>query len=271
MPTARVNGVTLHYEDVGEGPAIILLHGYTGSHQDWAAQIPVLSGRYRVIAVDQRGHAQSEAPSSAADYSVKIMAEDAHALLKHLGIGKSAIMGHSMGGFMALELVLKYPDVVTALVLVDTSSGEFERVPDFAEIRARLDELARTEGLNAAFEYNAEHNPAVKEQYERHPERREISRQKVLQTSVDGYIYVSRSFGEWEPLTPRLSEIRVPTLIVVGDEDIAFHRASKVMKESIAGAELVTLAGSGHSPHEEVPDAFNNVVLGFLDGLKLSE
>lgn len=270
MPTATVNGVRLCYEDVGEGPALLLLHGYTGSHRDWAAQVPVLSQRYRVIALDQRGHADSEAPSSASDYSVKIMAEDARALLGHLAIEKSVIMGHSMGGFMALELVLKYPDLVSALVLVDTSSGEFERVPNFAEIRARLDELARTEGLNAAFEYNAEHNPTTKEQFERHPERREISRQKVLQTSVDGYVYVARSFGQWDPVTPRLPEIKVPALIVVGEEDTAFHRPSRLMEESIAGSRLVTFAGSGHSPHEEVPDAFNEVVVGFLDGLRLA-
>lgn len=271
MPIATVNGVQIYHEVSGDGPAIIALHGYTGNHNDWAAQVPVLSQKYRVITMDQRGHGQSEAPSSADNYSVKIMAEDAYSLLKHLGIEGACIMGHSMGGFMALELVLKYPELVSALVLVDTSSGEFERVPGFAELRAKLDELARTEGMEAAFEYNAAHNPTTREHFEKHPERREVSRQKMLQTSVDAYVYVAASFGRWESLTPRLSEIEVPTLIVVGDEDAAFIKPSRVMEESIDNAKLVIMPGSGHSPHEEVPEAFNEVILNFLDGLKLAK
>lgn len=269
MPTATVNGVRLFYEDLGEGPAIILLHGYTGSHKDWAAQIPVLAEKYRVIAMDHRGHGKSAAPSSASDYSVKIMAEDARGLLRHLGIDRSCIVGHSMGGFMAFELVLEYPDMVSALALVDTSSGEFERAPGYAELRTQLDELARTEGMEAAFEHNAAHNPMTREHFEKHPERREISKQKMLETSVDGYVYVANSFSRWESLTPRLAEIKVPTLIVVGDEDAPFIKPSRIMKDSIANSKLAFIAGSGHSPHEEVPDAFNDVLLSFLDESKL--
>lgn len=269
MPTATINGVRLFYEDSGQGPAIIVLHGYTGSHKDWAAQIPVLAEHYRVVSMDHRGHGKSEAPSSASDYSVKIMAEDARGLLRHLGIDRSCIMGHSMGGFMALELVLAYPEMVSALVLVDTSSGEFERAPGYAELRAQLDELARTQGMEAAFEHNAANNPMTMEHFERHPERREISKQKMLETSVDGYVYVADSFSRWESLTHRLAEIEAPTLIVVGDEDAPFIKPSRVMKESIANSKLAFISGSGHSPHEEVPVAFNDVLLSFLDEIKL--
>jgi 2-succinyl-6-hydroxy-2,4-cyclohexadiene-1-carboxylate synthase len=270
MPIATINGVRIYHEVTGDGPAIILLHGYTGSHQDWVLQFPLLAKGYRVVAMDHRGHGKSEAPSSASDYSVKIMAEDAYSLLKHLDIDRSCVVGHSMGGFMALELALKYPDLVSALVLVDTSSGEFERVPGYAELRAKLDEMARTEGMEAAFEYNAAHNPMTKEQFERHPERREIVKQKMLQTSVDGYVYVANSFAQWEPLTPRLSEVKAPALIVVGDEDTPFHKPSKVMEESIAKSRLVIIPGSGHSPHEEAAEVFNDVLLSFLDGLELA-
>ena len=269
MPTATVNGVKLYYETSGDGPTVMMLHGYTGSHSDWAAQVPVLSPKYRVVTMDHRGHGQSDAPSSAGDYSVKIMAEDAYGLLQHLGIRRSCIMGHSMGGFMALEIALKYPESVSALVLVDTSSGEFERAPGYAELRATLDELARTQGMEAAFEHNAAHNPMTIEHFQRHPERREASRQKMLHTSVDGYVHVAASFARWESLTARLSEVKAPTLIVVGDEDAPFLKPSRVMEESIANAKLAVIAGSGHSPHEETPDALNEVVLSFLDGLQL--
>ncbi len=269
MPIAVIGGVKIHYQVSGEGPAIVLLHGYTGSHQDWAFQIPVLSERYKVVAIDHRGHGKSEAPSSADSYSIEILAQDVRCLLEQLGIGKCCLVGHSMGGFIALELALDHPDMVTALVLVDTSSGEFERVPGYAELRAKLDELARNEGMEAAFEYNATHNPMIRERFERHPQLRQISRQRMLNTTVDGYIYVGRAISQWKPVTYRLSEIKVPTLIFVGEEDTPFHNASQVMKESIANAQLVTVAGVGHSPHEEAPDVFNQALVSFLAGLDL--
>jgi len=172
MTSAVINGVTIHCQVSGEGPAVTLLHGYTGSHQDWARQIPLLSKKYRVVTLDWRGHGKSEAPSAASDYSFELLIQDVYSLLRHLGIDKSCIVGHSMGGFIALELALRYPDEVSALVLVDTSGGEFERPPGFAELRAKLDELALTEGMEAAFQYNAAHNPMAREQFERHPELR---------------------------------------------------------------------------------------------------
>ncbi|MCK4243173.1 MAG: alpha/beta hydrolase [Dehalococcoidia bacterium] len=270
MPTAVINGVKINYQLSGEGPPIILLHGFTGSHQDWALQIPVLSNKYRVMAMDHRGHGKSEAPSSPDDYSISIFARDVYGLLRHLGISKTCIMGHSMGGFMALELALEHPEMVTALVLVDTSSGEWEQDPEFEQIRAKLKELARTEGMEAAFEYNAAHNAMIRERFEKYPEQREVSRQRMLQTSVNGYIYGGDAIWSWKPVTHRLSEIKVPALIVVGEEDAPFLKASHIMKESIADAEMVIIPGATHSPHEEAADAFNQVVVSFLDRLNLS-
>jgi len=222
------------------------------------------------VALDYRGHGKSEAPPDASDYSIDLLCQDAYGMLTNLGIDKSCIVGHSMGGFIALELALRYPAVVSALVLVDTSSGEFERAPELTELRARLDELAREEGMDAAFEYNATHNPMAIGQFERHPELREIARQKMLQTSVDGYVFTWHAIAEWKPVTHRLTEVKVPTLIVVGEADTPFHRSSQVMKESIANSRLVTIPGVGHSPHEEAAETFNEELVSFLDRLHLS-
>ena len=124
--------------------------------------------------------------------------------------------------------------------------------------------------MEAAFEYNAAHNPMVLDRFEKHPELREVSRQRMLQTSVDGYVYGWDAIWNWKPVTHRLSEIMVPTLIVVGEEDTPFLKASQMMKESIAGAELVIIPGATHSPHEEAADAFNDTLMRFLDRLNLS-
>ncbi len=264
MPITNINGVNLNYEITGQGKAVVFLHGYTGSAQDWANQIPVLSSKYKVVAPDQRGHGKSAAPSREEEYSMQIFADDVLALLRMLNIRKCCLVGHSLGGFIALEFALEHPDMLTALVLVDTSSGEFERDPNYAELRQKLDELARSQGMEAAFEYDAANNPQRIERFQKHPELREVTRQKMLMTSVDSYIYISKAMGKWQPVTSRLSEIKLPTLIYWGDEDAPFLRATQILKEGIADSELVTVKGVGHSPHEEAPDLFNNALLKFL-------
>ena len=268
MPVIRVNDIDLNYEQSGKGETIVFLHGYTGSSQDWASQIPVVSTDYRAIAVDHRGHGKSEAPVTEEAYSIKIFSEDVYTLLGRLGITRCCLVGHSMGGFMALQLVLDHPDIVKALVLVDTSSGEFEVAPGYAELRAKLDDLTRTKGMEAAFEYDAAHNPVRIERFKRHPDMREVTRRKMMNTSVDGYIYVARTFRSWQPVTGRLGEIQVPVLIFLGEEDTAFVKASQILKEKIRGSELVTVPGVGHSPHEEAPQIFNTAFLGFLSKIK---
>ncbi|MBW2085777.1 MAG: alpha/beta hydrolase [Deltaproteobacteria bacterium] len=268
MTLLKVNKVNLNYEQIGEGEAVVFLHGYTGSVEDWQNQIPVVSQKYKAIAVDHRGHGKSEALTSEEDYSVKIFSEDVNALLNALGIDRCCLVGHSMGGFMSLQFVLDHPEAVKALVLVDTSSGSWDLPPGYAKLRAKLDELARNEGLEAAFEYDAANNPMRIERFQKHPELREISRQKVLNTSVDGYIYVARTFRKWPPVTDRLNEIKAPTLVFWGEEDTAFTEASQVLKGNISQAELVTVPGVGHSPHEEAPEVFNEALMNFLSQIR---
>ena len=268
MPIANVNGVDLNYELAGEGEAVVFVHGYTGSARDWANQVPALSPKYRFIALDLRGHGKSAAPSREEDYSVPIFASDVFGLLKTLGIKKCCLAGHSLGGFTALQFAVEYQDMLAGLVLVDTSSGQYQRDPNYVQLRQKLDELARNQGLEAAFEYDVANNPMRIERFQKHPELREVSRQKVLMTSVDGYIYASTAITKWEPVTPRLPEIRVPTLIYWGDEDLPFYEPSRLMKEGIADSEMVTVKGVGHNPHEEAPDAFNEALLKFLSRIE---
>ena len=268
MPKASINGVDLNYEISGQGEAVVFLHGYTGSTQDWSNQMTALSPKYKFVALDHRGHGKSAAPSGEEDYSVQILADDTFALLNELNIKNCCLVGHSLGGFTALQFAIQHQDMLAALVLVDTSSGQFARDPNYAQLSQKLHELARTQGMEAAFEYDAANNPMRIERFKEHPEQREISRRKVMQTSVDGYIYLSRAISEWEPLTSRLSEIKVPALIFWGDEDQPFTEPSRIMKEGIADSELVTVKGVGHNPHEEAPEVFNKALLKFLDRIK---
>jgi pimeloyl-ACP methyl ester carboxylesterase len=268
MPVANINGVNLNYEVAGQGQAVVFLHGMTGSTQDWANQIAVLLPKYKVVALDMRGHGKSAAPTTEAGYSIPILAEDVFGLLNLLGIRKCCLAGHSIGGFIALQFALSHGDRLAALVLVDTSSGQFGSDPNYAQLRQKLDELARSQGVEAAFEYDASNNPMRIERFKKHPELRGVSRQKVVMTSVAGYIYGPRAIAKWQPVTPRLSEIRVPTLICWGDEDTPFVEAVKILEKGISGSVLVTVQGVGHNPHEEAPEIFNQALLKFLERVK---
>jgi pimeloyl-ACP methyl ester carboxylesterase len=268
MPVANINGLNLNYEVAGKGQAVVFLHGMTGSTQDWANQIAVLSPKYKVVALDMRGHGKSAAPTTEAGYSIPLFAEDVLGLLNVLDIRKCCLAGHSIGGFIALQFALDHADRLASLVLVDTSSGQFGIDPNYAQLRQKLDELARSQGPEAAFEYDARNNPMRIERFQKHPELREVSRQKVVMTSVAGYIYGPRAIAKWQPVTPRLSEIRVPTLIYWGNEDTPFAEPVKILKKGIVGSEMVTVQGVGHNPHEEAPEIFNQALLKFLERVK---
>lgn len=270
MTLVNLNGIDLYYEEVGSGEPIVFLHGFTGSGRDWIHQMAAIRERYRGITLDFRGHGRSAAPAEEKDYSIYLNVADLLLLLNHLQVPRCCLVGHSMGGFTALQFVLDHPERVCGLVLVDTSSGEWDTVPGYAELRAQLDELARTQGLEAAFEYDAAHNPIRIERFRKQPEQREIARRKTLSTSVEAYIYTPRSFGKWRPVTARLGEIRVPTLVLRGEEDQGFIRSSQILKDSILGAELVVVPGAYHNPHEEAPEFFNAYLLKFLEAVPWS-
>ncbi len=264
MPIANINRVNLNYEVAGRGEAVVFFHGSNSSTQSWTNQVSALAPKYKFVALDCRGSGKSAAPSREEDYSIEIFADDVFDLLDLLRIKKCCFVGHSLGGFVALEFALGHQDMLAGLVLVDTSSGQFGRPPGYAELRQKLDELARTEGMEAAFEYNIANNPPIIERFQKHPELKEGMRQRMLMTSVGGYIYVERAIAKWRHVTPRLSEIKVPTLIFRGEEDLAFVEATQTLKKGIADSELVVVKGAGHSPHEEAPDAFNETLLKFL-------
>jgi 3-oxoadipate enol-lactonase len=263
MPIVNVNGINLYYEVTGTGYSVVLCHGYTGSHQDWMFQVPPLSQDHQVVVMDYRGHGSSEAPSPASAYSIPILAEDVNALLDHLAIAKCCLVGHSLGGFVALQLAVDQPSLVHSLVLVDTSS-EWIEMPGYPELQIKLNQIARTEGMEAVFEYNAQRNPLSQKCFARYPRLREISKRRIVETSVSGYVYVARAIGQWQPLTPRLKGISAPTLVVVGEEDTPFLQPSEFLARSIPNSRLHVIPGATHSPQVETPDLFNQILLSFL-------
>ncbi len=261
MPKARINDIEINYRDNGEGFPLLLIHGFTGNLRNWALQAPLLARGFRMVSFDQRGHGHSGKPTRPQDYSLELMAEDAHGLLRHLGIDSCYVVAHSMGGMVAQHLALTHPQPVRALVLVDTAA----EVTSAMRTRdgARLVEIARDQGMEAVFEEQLRSNPMA-EQIRSQPQLLGLWRQQFLLTSRDAYIHCARAIVGREPLLDKLPAIGVPTLIICGENDDSMVEASRRMHEHIAGSELVIIPGAGHTPQFERAPEFNRVLAEFL-------
>ena len=123
MAEAQINGIRISYDAAGDGPAVLLTHGYSATGRMWAHQIEALRDRYRIIAWDMRGHGETESPDDPAQYSEALTLADMVGLLEFLGEDRAVVGGLSLGGFMSLAFHLEHPEMVRALVLCDTGPG----------------------------------------------------------------------------------------------------------------------------------------------------
>ena len=262
MPHLSIESLDIHYKEKGRGFPVVLIHGYTGNLQNWVLQVRALAKRYRTICPDLRGHGRSVKPIRREDYSLELFAADVRGLLNALAVPECYLVGHSMGGMVAQEFVLRHPEMVRALVLVDTAADLPQDIP--WEERARLIELARTDGMEALFEEVAQTPPLGSQMIEENPQLIDIWREQFLMTSLEGYLYCGEAIGSRRPLLEELSQIRVPTLIICGELDEAFLEPSQRMHEAIPDSELVIIVGAGHTPTLEKPEEFNEALLSFL-------
>lgn len=265
MPAAQINGVQIHYREAGEGYPVFLLHGFTGNLRNWALQIPVLTEDFRTVSLDHRGHGHSEKPTRPEDYTLELMARDAAGVLAHLGIDQCYVVGHSMGGMVAQHLVLDHPELVRALVLVDTAAEvpQALRVRERLRERGRLVRIAREKGMEAVFEEQLRASPQ-REQMLANPQFLEIYRQQFLLTSTDAYIHGAHGMASHRSLLDKLGAISAPTLIICGEDDEPFLDPSRQMNERISGSEMAVIPSAGHTPQIERPAEFNHVLMDFL-------
>jgi 3-oxoadipate enol-lactonase len=262
MPHLSIKGLDIHYREKGRGFPIVLIHGYTGNLQNWVLQVRALAKTYRTICPDLRGHGRSAKPTRREDYSLELFAADVRGLLKALAVPECYLVGHSMGGMVAQEFVLRLPEMVRALVLVDTAADVPQDLP--WEERVRLMELARTEGMEAVFEEVTQTPPLGSQVVEQNPQLIDIWREQFLMTSLEGYLYCGEAIGSRRPVLEELAQIRVPTLIICGELDEPFLAPSQRMHQTIPGSELAIIASAGHTPTLENPLAFNEALLSFL-------
>jgi len=268
MPRVRLNGLSLYYEDTGRGSALVLAHGFACGLRMWDPQVKALARAWRVITYDVRGHGLSDAPDDAGRYSQPISIADLRALLEHLGLRRAAIGGLSMGGNIALNFALAYPEMTSALIVADTGAGSDDTADWVATVHDFAAALERA-GLEA-FTDAALSNPLFARYAAQSPAAERFIRSCLMTHRARGLAHTAREVLAKRPtiysLGPRLRELRVPTLLIVGEHDAPCVPVHRFMAETIPGARLVVIPGAGHLTNLEAPSAFNRAVRSVLRG-----
>ena len=272
---AEVNGTTLYYEVAGVGHPFVLAHGHLLDRRSWDDQFAVFAQRYRVIRYDQRGFGDSGLITKGEPYSER---QDLYELMKFLGVESAYVMGVSGGGSLAIDFTLEHPEMVDALIPVTAGVSGFQ--PSEEMLKSRPDVVRLYTSLNEAFEQQ-DITRAVEISLElwtdgpgRLPQQAAPDvRERVREMTAHNW---NRSDGEAQAETPpipleppaigRLSQIRVPTLVILGELDAP--SPLEQLTAEILGAKKVVMAETAHHPFLEKPAEFNQIVLDFLGSLK---
>jgi pimeloyl-ACP methyl ester carboxylesterase len=255
--------------EAGEGGRpLLLVHGFTGAKEDFADHVaPLAAAGWWVVAPDLRGHGGSAQPDDESAYSLSACADDLLALAAALGWSSFSLLGHSMGGMVAQELVLRGGGEVERLVLMDTHHGPVEGID--GDVVALGVEILRSQGLAALVELlaslpAAEKAPSDVRLRAERPGYAEFSDAKVHRCSGAMYAAMAQELVHRPDRLAELAVLDVPTLVVVGAEDRSFLAAAHRMAEAIPGAQLVVVPDAAHSPQFEHPEAWWAAVSGFL-------
>lgn len=255
MPFVDVNHVKLHYrEREGGSPTLLFLHGNLASSRWWEKIFPLLPVGWRALALDLRGYGLSDRPASG--YSVDVWTADVEAFVRAKKIERMVLVGHSLGGAVALQYALDYPSVLAALVLLDPVPADGLHLgPQVFELLASMQRTlsAMKEGLIAtapAALVDAFFDQLVAEGFRSIP-----AAFKEIPAALSGF-----------DVFPRLSTLSVPTLCLLGEHDLLIPRRDiERMQRRIPNSRLAIISGVGHSPQIENPPAFMKHLLTFME------
>lgn len=270
MSIIGVDNIQLAYADTGMGQPVVLLHGYPFNRTLWNEQVSVLSNSYRLIAPDLRGLGETDASprdsgASPAAATMSRMAQDVAALLDHLEISRAVIGGLSMGGYVALAFYKQFPSRVRALILADTRPQA--DTEEGKQARHQQAEKALAEGM-AGIADSMLPKLLTPDTVSKRPELVKRVRDMMLKTKPEGAAGALLGMAEREDQTSLLSQISVPALILVGQEDaITPVQDSETMHREITGSHLVVLENAAHVSNLERTEKFNEELMRFLNQL----
>jgi len=261
VPDFKARGFKMHYVEQGDGHAIVFLHGLVFDHTMFEAQFEDLPDKYRCLAVDLRGHGRSETPDG--PWTMQDCVDDVVAFIEGVHAAPCHLVGLSWGGMIAVRIAVQRPELVSSLVLMDTSAGP-ER-PDWAEVErgyvSALEEQGMTDEVIASSvpimfgdRYQSEQPDGVAVYYDR-----------LRTMDVNGAIEALNAIIGRDSVLDRLGQITLPTLVVHGENDAAIPMSeAEAIAGGITGAELVRIPDSGHMTPLEAPDAVNVALAEFF-------
>jgi pimeloyl-ACP methyl ester carboxylesterase len=262
------DGVALEVDVRGDGPGLLLVHGFGGAKEDFADHVEALASTSRVVTFDHRGHGESGGGDDPSEYTLDRYAADTLQVADAADLPTFRLLGHSMGGMIARRVVLGHPERIDALVLMDTSPGPPRLDPELMDAAATI---ALEDGkqvlkplLDAAATLDT---PAHQRLIAERPGYREFQERKWDALSMAMWAGTIRDMAHQPDQLAAIATVECPTLVLVGALDAAFLDACKAMAATIPGAELVVIPEAGHSPQFEQPDAWYAALVGFLSSV----
>ena len=259
MPKIKINDIQLYYETHGDGPPALFLHGLGSSVRDWEFQVPAFAKQYRVITVDMRGHGQSDKPPG--PYSIAQFGDDVAALIRALEIAPVHVVGLSMGGMIAFQLGVDYPELIRSLVIVNSAPAFKPRgLKEKWQVQQRL-LLVRLFGMKKVGEVLA---GRMFPQPQQAPIR-QVFVQRWAENDRRAYLEAAKAILNFD-ISDRIGAITAPTLIVSADQDYLPVAAKRAYAAQMPNARVVVIPNSRHGLPVEKPEAFNSVALDFFGG-----
>jgi 2-succinyl-6-hydroxy-2,4-cyclohexadiene-1-carboxylate synthase len=262
----EVNNLLLNVEGSGDGPPLLVLHGFTGSSRSMLSFARSWPG-FSTLALDVIGHGMSDSPADPGRYTMNRCIEDIESLIEVLDLGQIALLGYSMGGRIAVRYALRHPERLWALLLESASTG----IEDDAERQARVEsdevlaQRLERDGLEPFIDY-WQSIPLWASQASLPQEKRDALRAQRLQNSVTGLANSLRGMGAGaDPaIFDQLSGLDVPTLIMAGGLDTKYRDLANAMTAVMPNATVRIFENAGHAAHFEQPAAFASAVYEFL-------
>jgi pimeloyl-ACP methyl ester carboxylesterase len=259
---ARNGDILTAYHDEGQGDALLLLHGFTGSKLDFHDQLQWFTDRYRVLAPDNRGHGESSNLGRAGAYSLDILVDDLAGYLDTLDVQQCHLLGHSMGGMVAMRFALRHADRLKSLILMDTAAEPLTIFPK--ALREQLAEEVRANGCASRIKMMRDMPMSDAQARGRdflgeaeHWRRIEL---KLSQMDPEAWVALGNDMSNQKGVLSDLESLSVPTTIIVGEHDVPFIEPSARMANMIPNARLVTIPDAAHCPQYENADAWRAAI-----------
>ncbi len=260
----------ISYELAGEGECTVLIHGFSDNLTMWYNQIPELAKKYKVLAYDVRGHGQTESQDNR--FSMDLFADDLYELLKALNINKACVLGYSMGGRIGVTFALNHPDMTTGLVFANSGIPgpdlqlSPQEIAEMEERRGQMLSLLETADIEVISDVMAEFSlsPGFRG---REPEIFQKYKNVKLKNDPRHYAPIMQEIAKTIENPPDLTQLKCPALIIAGEQDgFMSLDVAKSMELAIPNVRI-KIFPTGHASAIEMPEAFNQAVLEFLDKL----